>query len=79
MPDPGAPSVSGEAPDGGVAWVLDSGDDPTLYALDARTGATLYRSGGAVVGRAQPSITPAVVGGRVYVGAGDRVEAFGLR
>jgi len=80
MPDPGAPSVSGEAPDGGVAWVLDSGDDPTLYALDARTGAMLYRSGGAdAVGRAQPSVTPAVVGGRVYVGAGDRVEAFGLR
>ncbi len=79
MRDPGAPSVSGMEPDGGVVWVLDTGDDAVLYALDARTGAPVYRSGGAdSVGRAQPTVTPAVVGGRVFVGAGNRIEAFGL-
>ena len=80
MRDPGAPSVSGVGPDGGVVWALDTGEDAVLYALDARTGAALYESGGAdAVGPAQPFVTPAVVGGRVYIGAGDRVEAFGLR
>ena len=80
MRDPGAPSVSGMEADGGVVWVLDTGDDAGCYALDARTGAPVYRSGGAdTVGRAQPTVTPAVVGGRVFVGAGDRIEAFGLR
>jgi hypothetical protein len=80
MRDPGPPSVSGVEPDGSVVWVLDTGEDAALYALDARAGAVLYRSGGADrVGRAEPSATPAVVGGRVYIGAGDRIEVFGLR
>ena len=76
---PGCPVGVGRGPDGGVAWVVDTGEDAALYAIDVRTGATLYRSDGAdAVGRARPSVTPAVVGGRVYVGAGDRIEAFGL-
>jgi len=80
MRAPGAPSVSGVGPDGGVVWALDTGEDAALYALDARTGAALYTSGGGdAVGRAEPFVTPAVAGGRVYIAAGDRVEAFGLR
>jgi len=63
-----------------VVWTLDTCEDAALYALDARTGAVLYESAGVdTVGRAQPFVTPAVVGGRVYIGAGDRVEVFGLR
>ena len=80
MRDPGAPSVSGIGPDGGVVWVLDTGEDAVLYGLDARTGDTLFKSAAQnAVGRTQRFVTPAVVGGRVYIGAGDRVVAYGLR
>ncbi|HLJ59491.1 MAG TPA: hypothetical protein VKZ50_07150 [bacterium] len=80
MRDPGAPSVSGIGPDGGVVWVLDTGEDAVLYGLDARTGDTLFKSAAQnAVGRTERFVTPAVVGGRVYIGAGDRVVAYGLR
>src|SRR5579883_1772843 len=78
MHDPGAPSVSGVGP-AGVVWVTDQDETPVLRALDAGTGAPLYESripaGG---GAAQPPVTPAVAGGRVYVAAGHLVRAFGL-
>jgi len=80
LSDPGAPSVSGTGPDGGVVWVLDTGTAAVLHALDARTGDTLYTSAGAdAVGRTQRFVTPAVAGGRVYIGAGNEVVAYGLK
>ncbi len=79
MTDPGAPAVSGAGPDGGVVWVLDTGSAAVLHAFDARTGHTLYASAGAdAVGRTQRFVTPAVAGGRVFIGAGTEVVAFGL-
>lgn len=80
MRDPGAPSVSGRGPDGGVVWVVDTGALAVLHALDARTGVELYGSTGAdAIGRAQRFVSPAVVGGHVYIGAGSEVVAYGLR
>lgn len=79
MQDPGAPSVSGPGPDGGIVWVVDV-RARTLYALDARTGGVVYRaSDPEVVGRPHRFITPAVVDGRVYLGAGTALVAFGLK
>lgn len=80
MSDPGAPAASGAGPDGGVVWALDTGTSAVLHALDARTGGTLYSSAGAdAVGRTQRFVTPAVAGGRVYIGAGTAVIAYGLK
>jgi len=80
MRDPGAPSVSGTGAGGGVVWVIDTGGSAVLYALDARTGTELYAStGGDALKRTQRFITPAVVGGRVYIGAGNETSAYGLR
>lgn len=80
MTDPGAPAVSGRGPDGGVVWVLDTGAGAVLHALDARTGDAVYASAGAdAVGRTQRFVTPAVAGGRVYIGAGTEVAAYGLK
>jgi hypothetical protein len=79
MNDPGAPSVSGVGPDG-VVWVTDQDGTPVLHALDARTGAPLYEFQVTADGAAaQPPVTPAVAGGRVYVAAGHLVHAFGLQ
>jgi hypothetical protein len=80
MRDPGAPSVSGAGPDGGVVWVVDTGVPAVLYALDARTGVELYASiASDAIGRAQRFVSPAVVGGHVYIGAGREVVGYGLR
>src|SRR5579871_1305595 len=80
MNDPGAPSVSGAGPRGGIVWVMDGGVAPVLHALDARTGAPLYDARITADGAsAQPPVTPAVAGGRVYVAAGHLMHAFGLR
>jgi hypothetical protein len=77
MRDPGAPAVSGEGPDG-IVWVVDHGAD-ALYALDARSGRALYVSRGAdALNGTHQFITPSVWGGRVYVGAGREVAAYGL-
>lgn len=79
MGDPGAPAVSGVGPDGGVVWVLDTGSSAVLHALDARTGQPIYASAGAdSVGRTQRFVTPAVAGGRVFIGAGTEVVAYGV-
>jgi len=79
MRDPGAPAVSSAGSENGVVWVIDTGAG-TLYALDARTGAELYRSGGAdVLGSTHRFITPSVSGGRVYMGTARAVVAYGLR
>jgi hypothetical protein len=78
MRDPGAPSVSGAGPDG-VVWVVDHGAG-VLYALDARTGTARYVSRGAdALAGTHQFITPSVWGGRVYVGAGREVVAYGLQ
>jgi PQQ-like domain len=78
MRDPGAPSVTGTGPDGGVVWVVDTAA-AVLFALNARTGEELYHSDGkdALEGTHR-FITPAVTGGRVYVGAGEAVAAYGI-
>jgi hypothetical protein len=78
MSDPGAPAVSGVAPDGGLVWVVDTGP-AVLFALDARTGEAVYHSGGKDgLGGAHRFITPAVVDGRVYIGAGEAIFAYGI-
>jgi hypothetical protein len=78
MEDPGAPSVSGAGPDGGIVWVVDT-RAAVLFGLNARTGEVVYRSEGkdALEGTHR-FITPAVVGGRVYIGAGRAVVAYGI-
>lgn len=79
MSDPGAPAVSGAGPDGGLVWIVDHGAG-VLYALRARTGAAVYVSRGAdALRETHRFITPAVWDGRVYVGAGHDVVAYGLQ
>jgi hypothetical protein len=79
MQDSGAPSVSGPGPDGGLVWVVDA-RARVLYALDARTGEIVYRSGDSdAVGQLHRFITPAVVDGRVYLGSGTALVAFGIK
>jgi PQQ-like domain len=79
MTDAGPPAVSGEGPDGGVVWVVDHGTD-ALYALDAPSGDLRYVSRGAdALHHTHRFITPSVWGGRVYVGAGHEVVAYGLQ
>jgi outer membrane protein assembly factor BamB len=46
----------------------------TLYQLDPNTGAVSYR---ASVGDSEHFASPAATGGRIYVAAGGRVDAFG--
>jgi len=81
----GAPAVSSSGDTNGIVWVVDSrasglrAGAGTLYALNALTGATLYASSGQdALGSAHQFITPAVAGGRVYVGAGHTVVAYAL-
>jgi outer membrane protein assembly factor BamB len=57
---------------GAGVWALSSGG--TLYQLDPRTGAVRYH---ASVGDPAHFATPTAAGGRVYVAAGRRVQAFG--
>ncbi len=79
MRDPGAPTVSSAGSEDGVVWVIDTAPG-VLYALDARTGAEIYHSGGAdVLGSTHRFITPSVSGGRVYVGIARAVVAYGRR
>ena len=50
-----------------------------LFALNARTGEEIYHSGGKdVLEATYRFITPAAAGGRVYIGAGQTVAAFGI-
>ena len=79
MRDPGAPSVSGVGPDGGLVWVVDAGTG-VLYALNAATGAQVYVSFGQdILGSTHRFITPAVANGRVYVTTDTAVVSYGLR
>ena len=57
---------------GAGVWALSSGG--TLYQLDSSTGRISYQ---ASVGDPAHFATPAASGGRVYVAAGARVQAFG--
>lgn len=78
MQDPGAPTVSGIGPDGGLVWVVDTAP-AVLFALNARTGEEVYRSTGAnALGGAHRFITPAVADGQVIVGAGAALVAYGI-
>jgi outer membrane protein assembly factor BamB len=61
-----SPIVAGPA-----VWAM-SGD--VLYQLDAQTGSVRYS---ASVGRTAHFATPTASGGRIYVAAGGRVQAFG--
>ncbi len=75
----GSPAVSGAGPDGGLVWIVDTGNG-VLYALDARTGAEVFSSSGPnALGSTHQFITPSVWDGRVYVGAGHEVVAYGLK
>ena len=56
----------------GVVYI---GDDDTVDALNARTGAKLW---GFATESVAAAPSPAVVDGVVYVSAGDNVFAFGL-
>jgi len=77
MGDPGAPVVTGGAD--AVVWVIDTAAG-TLHALDARSGTPLYASGGGDgPGATHRFITPAVLDGRVYVGAAHALVAYGLK
>jgi outer membrane protein assembly factor BamB len=79
MRNAGAPAVSSAGSDGGLVWVVDSGEG-VLHALNARTGAVVYASSGPdALGSAHQFVTPAIAGGRVYVGAGHTIVAYGLR
>ena len=79
MLDPGAPSVSGVGPDGGLVWVVDTSAG-VLYALNAATGAQVYASFGQDgLGNTHRFITPAVANGRVYVSAASSIVSYGLR
>jgi hypothetical protein len=76
--DAGAPAVTGSASTG-VVWVIDTAEG-TLHAIDARTGASvLGGESGEAIGATHRFITPAVFGGRVYIGAARDVTAYGLR
>jgi len=78
MRDAGAPSVTGSGANG-IVWVIDTGTG-TLHAFDARSGAPLYSSAnGDGPGATHRFITPAVVDGRVYVGAARALVAYGLK
>lgn len=79
MGRPGAPAVSSSGPNGALVWVVDTGEG-VLYALDARTGEELFSSSGPnALGGTHQFITPTVWDGRVYVGAGHEVAAYGLK
>jgi outer membrane protein assembly factor BamB len=78
MRDAGAPAVTGSGSNG-VVWVIDTGAG-TLHAFDARTGASVLEGEqGEELGATHRFITPAVLDGRVYVGAARDVIAFGLK
>jgi len=86
MESAGAPAVSSAGAEDGLVWVVDTraggprAGDGTLYALNALTGAQVYASSGAdALGSSRQFITPAVANGRVYIGAGRTVAAYGLR
>ena len=79
MRDAGAPAVSGVGPDGGIVWIVDAAGGE-LYALNARTGEAVYHATGSSAMAGTHRFTPpAIVGGRVYVGAGSALAAYGLR
>jgi hypothetical protein len=78
MRDAGAPAVTGSGSNA-IVWVIDA-EAGTLHAFDARSGASLYASGGAdAPGATHRFITPAVFDGRVYVGAARALVAYGLK
>jgi hypothetical protein len=56
---------------GPAVWALGAS---TLYQLDAHTGGVRFA---ASVGEAAHFATPAAAGGRIYVVAGGRLQAFG--
>lgn len=76
MSDPGAPAVSSNGAEGGLVWVVDTRPG-ILHALDARTGLEVYASPRDALAGTRRFITPAVVDGHAYVGAGHTVVAFG--
>lgn len=57
---------------GGLVWVVSVGSD-LVYGLNLTTGAVTYR---ASLPDAEHFTTPSAGGGRLFVGAGDVVDAF---
>jgi outer membrane protein assembly factor BamB len=67
--------ASGEAPivAGGVVWTIDRAG--TLLGLDPTTGATRYNL--PLISATAHFATPSAGGGKIFVGAGTHVQAFG--
>ncbi len=79
MSDPGAPAVSSAGTEDGIVWAIDTAGG-ILYAIDARTGAEVYRSRNEdTPGDTHRFITPSISGGRLYVGAAHALIAYGVR
>ncbi len=79
MRDPGAPAVSSAGSEDGIVWAIDTAVG-ILYALDARTGAEVYRSRNEdAPGDTHRFITPSISGGRLYVSAAHALVAYGVR
>lgn len=90
FPYPGAtPSISSNGASGGIVWAVENssggegGGPGVLHAYDATNLATeLYNSNQAASARDHFTdnkfITPAIVNGKVYVGAPSGVAIFGL-
>ncbi|MDB5171283.1 MAG: outer rane biosis protein BamB [Phycisphaerales bacterium] len=81
---PGAsPTVSANGRKGGIVWAVENGDAAALHAYDATNLANeLYNSNQAgardQLGLGNKFITPAIAGGKVFVGTTDGVAVYGL-
>jgi hypothetical protein len=79
-----APSVSANGTSNGIVWAHENTNPAVLHAYDASNLAhELYNSNQAAANRDQfgsgnKYITPAVVDGKVFVGAVNKVAVFGL-
>jgi hypothetical protein len=90
MLNPGSPVGSSQGTAGAIVWVVDENaprkqpltdpaiPHPVLYAIDATTLQTLYRSGATDLDVGGKYVTPVVAHGTVFVGT-DRIQAFSLQ
>jgi hypothetical protein len=79
-----APAVSANGSSGGIVWAHENSSPAVLHAFDASDlSHELYNSSQAANGRDQfgagnKFITPAIIGGKVFVGTQNGVAVFGL-
>jgi PQQ-like domain len=64
-----------------IVWTVGTGSSNRLHAFDGDTGEVLFAGGGQEeqMSRVQNFQTPAVVNGRIFVAANDRIFAFTSR